>query len=58
MIKLFKNNFFDFYFPCKKPKIYKQKEVEYFMWIANTNSKAIKLYKKLKILSSKENKIK
>ena len=36
-------------------KIYKQKGFEYFMGIANTKSKAIKLYKKLKILPSKDN---
>mgnify|MGYP001566809498 FL=1 len=36
-------------------KIYKQKGFEYFMGVANTKSKAIKLYKKLKILSSRDN---
>ena len=34
-------------------KKYKQKGFEYFMGVANTKSKAIKLYKKLKILPSK-----
>ena len=36
-------------------KKYKQKGFEYFMGVANTKSKAIKLYKKLEILPSKNN---
>ena len=36
-------------------KIYKQKGFEYLMGVANTKSRAIKLYKKLKILPSKDN---
>ncbi|MEK6824199.1 MAG: GNAT family N-acetyltransferase [Nanoarchaeota archaeon] len=36
-------------------KIYKQKGFEYFMEVANTKSRAIKLYKKLNILPSKDN---